>query len=420
MSTKRGGRGGAQPYGAGVGCALLALVLLLPAWAGAAPLRTGRRVAVVVGANAAMEGRSELRYAHLDAQRVAQVLTDVGEFRAQDVVLLLDPAPEAVLSALDTQLAALQGESGETLLLFYYSGHADSAALYPSGRALSLEQVRQRVDARKATARVGIIDACRGGGWTQAKGLQPEDKPFDVKVPLALRSEGSVLISSSSGLENAHEAEAFEGSFFTHHLVAGLRGAADQGEDGEVSVVEAFDYARGLTVRDTALLGATPQHPSFDLNLRGRSDLSLTRVGGAGSHLRLQQSAGPMRVLQAASGGQVAELPTGERSALLALPPGRYLVLQRGAQGTRAREVTLAAGQTVTLTEASLEAVQPSLLARKGDSPARNTLTLSVFPGGTGFFPAVIGIELEHALDPRFALAAAPHLDLMGGVGATL
>lgn len=398
------------------GWVLAVLTALLCTGALGAPVR----MAVVVGSNGAAEGRPALRYAHEDARRVAEVLVQVGEFRAEHVKLLLDPSPEALLAAVDERITALQRQPGETLLLFYYSGHADPRSLYPGGKALAVEELRKRVDSPAATVRLGIIDACSGGGWTQAKGLQPEPRPFQVHVPMVVRSEGSVLLASSSGLENAHEAETLHGSFFTHHLVAGLRGAADQTGDGEVSVVEAFSYARERTVRDTALMGISPQHPSFEFNLRGRADLALTRVGSAASLLRLQQTRGPLTVMQAGSGGQVAELAQGERQALLALPPGRYLIVRKDEGGqTRAREVALREGETVTLEEDSLEPVGYATLSLKGGAPPTRTLSLSLFPNGE-FIGEGFGVEFEQALGRRFSVAVAPYVENFGAVGAML
>ena len=140
--------------------------------------------------------------------------------------MLKDPSPETVLATLDRELATLRADGGDSLLLFYYSGHADGAALYPAGQPLLFAALRTRLESSAATVRLGIIDACNGGGWTGAKGLHAAP-PFAVQVPLELAGEGSVLIASSSGSESAHESEVLLGSYFTHHLVAGLRGAAD-------------------------------------------------------------------------------------------------------------------------------------------------------------------------------------------------
>ncbi|MCY1079266.1 caspase family protein [Archangium lansingense] len=392
---------------------LAAMALLLTGPSQAAEERRPRRVAVVVGSNAPAVGRSSLRYAHDDARNMADVLVQVGEFTPKDVRVLLDPEPEELLSAMDAQLGALRGQPGETLLLFYYSGHADEKALYPGGHALPLEELRRRIDTPDATVRVGIIDACRGGGWTRAKGLQPE-APFEVNIPLTLQSEGSIFIASSSGLENAHETSALQGSFFTHHLVAGLRGVADQGSDGEVSVVEAFTYARQLTLRDTALLGEGLQHPSFDMNLRGRSDLPLARVKTSASWVEVKQTTGPLSVILASSGTRVLEVPAGKRSLYVALPPGKYLLVRKESGGTFSREFTLEAGQREVLDEASLEPLQTAQLQRKGpaeEEPPRPRNTLTFSPVLMAAL-AIYGLEYERALLPELSVFVAPRLSI--------
>ncbi len=343
-----------------------------------------RRFAVVVGSNAPAPGRQRLRFAHRDAQEMAEVLIRTGEFPPSQVTLLLDPTPGAVLDALDASLSDASRVPQEALLLFYYSGHADTQALYPDSDPLSLALVRQRLESAKATVRVGIVDACRGGGWTQAKGVA-RDAPFEVRSPLELRSEGSALLSSSAGMESAHESELLGGSFFTHHLVAGLRGAADRNGDGEVTLGEAFAYARELTIRDSSLQAGDPQHPSYQMNLRGRSDLPLARVAASDTAMELRQSEGPLQVVQLTTGLIVLELPHGTRAVKVAVPPGRYLVRSRGSEGLRAREVSVEANLSVIVAEESLELVAYKLSpsSNKGDASGsvHEALSVSKQPG---------------------------------------
>ena len=355
-------------------------VLLLSQRADGAP-KGVRRVAVVVGANAATPGRAPLRFAHTDARDVASVLTELGRFAVDDVHLLFDPRPAEVLAAIDAAKTTLASASGESLLVFYYSGHADDHSLYPGGEPLPLDALRGRLDASSASVRIGIIDTCRGGGWTRAKGLVAGE-PFEVNDPLTLEAQGSVLIASSSGLENAHETEALQGSFFTHHLVAGLRGAADQSDDGEVTLVEAFSYARALTVRDTALATDAPQHPSFRFNLSGQKDLPLTRVKASESLLTVVQLHGPLRLIHLPSGHVVAELPPGPRSVTLAVSPGRYLVSTAPFGAARAhRELTVGTGAPARVTESELDETRQSNIESKHFSRAAMS-TLSSMPRG--------------------------------------
>ncbi len=350
--------------------ALLLLVLLA-----AADAHALRRIAVVVGANGAPAGRAALRYAHADARAFAQMLVDVGDFRIADVHVLLDPQPDTVLRRLDEVAYALRG-SEESLLLFYYSGHADNEALYPAGKALSLAALKERLDERAGSVRLGILDACRGGAWTGTKGLHA-DAPFEVHAPMTLGSEGSVLVASTSGLEDAHEAQVIGGSFFTHHLIAGLRGAADRSGDGEVTVSEAFEYAHRLTIRDSAIHAGAPQTPSFEMNLRGRRDLALARIEAGPSRFALRQKEGPLQVVRLDTGLVVAELPPGERETVVALPPGDYLVRRRADAGVLAIEVALPAGGQVELREEDLQLVGASALAAKGSTPAHGATSLS-------------------------------------------
>jgi len=316
--------------------------------------REAHRVAVVVGANRGAVGRADLRFSYRDAQNMADALVQVGQFAPGDVHVLLDPEPSVLLATLDDLLRELAGSSTESLLFFYFSGHSDGGALYPAGHPLHFAALRERLESHAATVRIGFIDSCSGGGWTGAKGLRPGE-PFPVDVPLQLASEGSVLIASSSGVEAAHESEQIQGSFFTHHFVAGMRGAgAIPRGDGVVTITDAFTYARDRTVRDSAVVAEQPQHPSFSMNLRGRADLPLARVDSSPTALELRETEGPLQLIDLASGLVVLEVPSGKRTLRLAVPPGRYLLRRQGEHGTYAREMQVEPGATAVVTEEDL------------------------------------------------------------------
>lgn len=353
---------------------------------------TPARRAVLVGSNAAIEGRTPLHFAHRDAQNLADVLRTSGGFSASDVRVLLDASPDDVLAALALARAEAAADG---LLVFYYSGHADEAALYPGGKALPLATLKERLGDANTGVRIGIIDACRGGGWTQAKGLTPT-KPFEVGVP-ALSSEGTALLAASSGLEDAHEAEVLQGSFFTHHLVGGLRGAADSSGDGQVTLSEAFAYANRLTIRDTATRSREPQHPSFDLRLRGRQDVVLTTVPKTGTQLVVAQTQGPLEVVQLSTGITVVEAAPGEQVLRLALVPGPYLVRRVKDGQVFSREVQVKPDTATTLAEADLTLVGTLLLPTKGPSQLRGR--------------EAVGVMVSVAPLDTFTVGVAPQVD---------
>lgn len=367
-----------------------------------------QRVAVIVGANDAALGRKPLRYAHADARLMADVLKDLGGFSAPQVHLLLDPEPSAVLARLDEVLAQA---TPETLVVFYYSGHADAQALFTHGKPLSLRDIRQRLDADRARVRIGVIDACRGGGWTGTKGLH-ETEPFEVNIPLELSNEGSVLIASSSGLEDAHESEALGGSFFTHHFAAALRGAADRNGDGLVTVAEAFDYAKVLTIRDTAMQASAPQHPSFQVNLRGRQDLALATIAQGRTLVALEQTEGPLQLVHLDSGLIVLEVPPGKRTMRLAVPAGRYLLRRRVGPKVLGKEFSVRSGSVVAVSETNLEVSGQENLVAKHSEP--NPTTLSTLPDGFVEFQIALGVR--HETGPGVQFSGGDDQDVTGNL----
>ena len=258
-------------------------------------------------------------------------------------------------------------------------GHADEQALYPAGQPLPLAKLRALIDGANISVRIGMVDACRGGGWTRAKGLRP-DEPFPVHWPLGLETEGSVLIASSSGLESAHESDQLRGSFFTHHFAVGLRGAADRNGNGEVTITEAFEYAKERTIRDTLQVAREAQHPSYAVNLRGRRDLVLAQVDprhqqpGARPAARPAR-AGAHRLWRVAAGAA----RRAARQVRLAVPPGSYLVRKKFPASILTKEVVVRAGQTTHVGEEELALVGSQQLAAK-DAAARRRPPVPRYP----------------------------------------
>src|SRR5438552_2264537 len=82
-----------------------------------------RRVAIVIGANDPPPGHQALRFAHDDANQMSDVLRRVGEFT--DVRVLLDPHPSQLLATMQDVDDQGRQAGGDSLVLFYYSGHSD-------------------------------------------------------------------------------------------------------------------------------------------------------------------------------------------------------------------------------------------------------------------------------------------------------
>jgi hypothetical protein len=386
-----------------LGIALWLLGSLLTAPASAAV----RRYAVVIGANLGAPEDPALRYAERDARRVAAVLTRFGRVDRRDLVLLTAPDAEAVRQALTRLNRRIENERSagdETVLLMYYSGHADGAGLHLGGTRLRFRNIYSLLDASPADIRVLLLDACQSGQATRVKGARP-DLAFAIEPETGIQGEGLAVITSSAVGEDAQESDELQGSFFTTYLLTGLMGAADISRDGLVTLNEAYRYARAETLRATSLAPLV-QHPSYLVRLRGRDDLVLTvlshQLRDAG-RLRLR-TPGAYLVLEGNKSGAVAaELQVIEPVELV-LPAGRYLLRRRERLAAYETHFEIREGVVTAPLLRAMRRVSYQSLARKGNRPAPASWAMStaggvhggIAPGlGRHWFTAA-GIALRH------------------------
>ncbi|MDD5305715.1 MAG: caspase family protein [Deltaproteobacteria bacterium] len=326
---------------------LFALLATAGAGARAEETASGRRFAVVVGNNLGLPRSEPLRYAERDAERMADLLVEIGGVARENMTLLLGEGPDAVRSALDDMAARINAAGGDAVLVFYYSGHADSGWLRLGGRGLALEELKRRLEQTPAKVRVVIIDACQSGEITRQKGGRVVS-PFLEEQPV--RARGMVILTSAAAIENAQESDALGSSFFSHHLISGLRGPADTGGDGRVSVSEAYEYAYRFTVQETEGTASGPQHPTFLYALQGEGDVDLTSPSATRARIDLASDLEGTVLITGTSGRIEAEVEKAKGAALaVALAPGSYNVRLRTTTGLHAAEARLRDGDSITL-----------------------------------------------------------------------
>jgi hypothetical protein len=242
-----------------------------------------QRFAVLIAAHEGGGDLATLRYAARDATRLADVLVDVGGFARADILSVVDGDGDTVrdlMGALQRRVAETKARGQETIVVVYYSGHAENGRLRLGDERFSMGELRGLLEDTGADVRLGFIDACGAGAMTREKGATLA-APFVVKVDQQLSTTGQVIIASSSASEVSQESDEIQGSFFTHYLTTGLRGDADRDRDGKVTLDEAYTYAYGRTVAATAVTRAGAQHPTYDFDLKGSGDVVLTSPGGA-------------------------------------------------------------------------------------------------------------------------------------------
>lgn len=310
-------------------------LLLLLALASSARAET-RRIAVLVANNVGSGARPPLRYAENDAHKLGQTLTELGGVRSEDLITLNGRSLDSVRATLDDMRRRIeryhQKPQTRVVVLFYFSGHSDGESLELGTSRLGFSELRERLNGSGADVRLVIIDSCRSGALLAEKGGTP-GPGFQIRLSDEVASTGEALLTSSAADEMALESREIRGSFFTHHLVSGLRGAADASGDGQVTLAEAYQYAFSHTVTATASTLPGPQHPAYDYRLAGQGELVLASLTQPDAAILLPSGFERILVINLDRDQVMAELPTGA-SLRLAVPAGTYGV--RGWRGKKA------------------------------------------------------------------------------------
>lgn len=296
------------------------------------------RYALVIGNDAVDRDEVLLRYAEHDADRMAAILTDLGGFSAANVTVLHGGDAEAARAALITINDRIRTTTGESMLVVYYSGHADADALHMGTTMFPIPQLEQLVRGSSATFRLLVLDSCRSGSLTRVKG-EKTGPAFSIILGDTLSADGVVFWTASAASEDAQESDEVKGSFFTHFLVSGLAGPADLDGDGRVTVAEAYEYARVATLRASSRTLAGTQHPTFREELRGRLDVVLTTPGQADRRARLRAPIDREMLVFAnsADGPIVAEVRMTARGSSMFGPGATSFASARRATCSKAR-----------------------------------------------------------------------------------
>ena len=301
------------------------------------------RHAIVVGANDGGGVLEPLKYAELDAERMGALLVELGDFDDSMVDVLFRPT-DAELRDILAKHAAIAEKYEDDLFVFYYSGHADASGLRLGDQRYYYESLKHDIEAVPASVRIGILDACRSGTITAAKGATVTQSILGVNQELA---EGEAWLTASTADELAQESEDLRGGFFTHYLLSGMRGAADVNSDGLVDLDELKRYTTDQVVDVTGRTDVGTQHPSFAYNLHGTGVVGITELRYASALLELQSGdAGQVAVFRLPDKTQLAEFQKGaDREMAIAVPPGKYLVRRRWDDQTYEATFGLSTGQ---------------------------------------------------------------------------
>jgi len=238
-----------------------------------ADLRIGDLFAVVVGVSKYKDpGITAIDKSAKDAEDFAKFLKTQNQlFKKSRVELLLNEKANRAEVAKQLYYGLRRAGKNDTVILFF-SGHGAEDPYWPGQfflmtydtapdnlQATALEMTGMKFLQRLDSDRIlVIVDTCHPdvSSPDKTKRITPSLK----KLMIALgESSGKVMITSSKDDEQSVTKSGLANSLFTHHLIEGLKGAADRDGDGAVTVNEAYRYSYKRTTEASGGL----QHPQF-------------------------------------------------------------------------------------------------------------------------------------------------------------
>ena len=325
-----------------------------------------RRFAMFVGSNDGGHERVRLRYAESDARAMAEVMQELGGVEFNDSLVLLAPTSydlETALLMMGTRIRHADARRVEFLL--YYSGHSDERGLLLGEERVAYSDLKDSIGDIKADVNIAILDSCFSGAFTRLKG-GARQLPFMIDESIQMK--GHAFLTSSSADEAAQESDHIEGSYFTYYMIAGLRGAADSTRDEQISLNEAYHYAFSETLARTETSQAGAQHPSYNIQLTGTGDLTMTDLRIASSTIVLSEQIAGRLYVRGSMGNLVAEVRKDFGGVVVfALPEGRYSLTLDSEGRSSVTNVVLRSGLRRELAPADFQPIGRERTYRRGE-----------------------------------------------------
>ncbi len=189
-----------------------------------------------------------LRYTDDDAYRMYAFLKspEGGALADSRIKVLIDE--EATRENIIENMKSLFGKAGPNdLVMLYFSGHGLKGAFLPIdydgyNNKLEHEEINELFKQSPAKYKLCIADACHSGSLFAMRGASAENALVSYYSSLANAKSGTALIMSSKSEESSLESSGLRQGVFSHFLIRGLKGEADDNGDNIVSVQELFNF----------------------------------------------------------------------------------------------------------------------------------------------------------------------------------
>jgi formylglycine-generating enzyme required for sulfatase activity len=201
-------------------------------------------------------GLAKLNAPGKDAQDFARALKSAEIAAFDEVVTFMNESVSNLNEAIEDFFT---GKKPDDLLVFYFSGHGvrdESGSLFLAVKntnrsrlrstSIKTDFVRDLMDQSRSRRQVIILDCCNSGAF--AYGAKAETGgAMGIGTTFEETGYGRVVLTATDSTQFAWEGDKIIGdetvnSLFTHFLVKGLEGEADEDGDGKITVDELYDY----------------------------------------------------------------------------------------------------------------------------------------------------------------------------------
>lgn len=202
--------------------------------------------AMVVGV-AAYNHMPPLNFTDDDAYKMYAFLRspEGGGVPDEQIQVLVDEGATRKNILRNMNLLFQQADSND-IILFYFSGHGLQNSFLPIDfdghlNKVKHSEIKEIFENSPAKYKICIADACHAGGITKAKDIAYAGTSYYYDAFKEVHG-GTAFMLSSKAEEISIENAGLRQGIFTHFLIKGLKGEADQNKDNVVTIGEVYDY----------------------------------------------------------------------------------------------------------------------------------------------------------------------------------
>ena len=238
------------------------------------------RVGLFVGANKGNFTEENLFYAPEDALKMYMAFSNFGNLHKNLAFLVQNESVSYVkskITELKERISLLKSQNNQPVeCVFYYSGHGGTDGLHIDNNLYSYTDLYGDLKSLGCNMMIIMLDACNSGRMLSVKGVKYSADKFRVKMYDS--KSGEIFITSSADTEYSQELDEYKGSVFTHFLVNGLLGSADENKDKRITLTEAYTFASEKTIHKTFGSAKGFQVPKYKYNVKGSQNIVLTEL----------------------------------------------------------------------------------------------------------------------------------------------